>query len=262
MSATTRAAASTDPGIIATKDNWFSPDFDEEQGQSLIQAVQESIGCFECGEPNAKLRCSRCKLAKYCSPACQRADWKKSHKQLCSMYLENKEPRGNTPGAPIPILLRNIGLIGEENFEVCIQNRRALFLQAASRSSKKPLPMSFSCAIVPTFQQLRLVIAASFQDDKDKFHEVPHLLFDVIEEEPDAIQKFEQQPHCISVRALHKVAEAWVEFYVQLEDANIHPLAITCGAGLHDRIDDLQEKLTKKGVSGLGFVPSEQLLME
>lgn len=38
--------------------------------------------CSSCRKPNAKLVCTRCKKARYCSAACQRADWSE-HKPDC-----------------------------------------------------------------------------------------------------------------------------------------------------------------------------------
>lgn len=51
------------------------------------QGLPSSNGCFRCGKKQqigmAPLqRCSRCKVAKYCSVDCQRADWR-IHKQVC-----------------------------------------------------------------------------------------------------------------------------------------------------------------------------------
>ena len=36
----------------------------------------------DCGK-KAKLRCSRCKMVRYCTTACQAADWKAGHKNIC-----------------------------------------------------------------------------------------------------------------------------------------------------------------------------------
>ena len=47
--------------------------------------------CEECGAP-ATQRCSRCKLAWYCSRDCQLRQWKK-HKTLCAMFVEKSKAR-------------------------------------------------------------------------------------------------------------------------------------------------------------------------
>ena len=43
------------------------------------------IDCSSCGKPDKKMmRCNRCKMCWYCSPACQREHWA-SHKKTCKM---------------------------------------------------------------------------------------------------------------------------------------------------------------------------------
>jgi uncharacterized protein len=42
-----------------------------------------NMNCFHCTKPKSTLRCMRCKEALYCSAACQKAHWKKKHKQTC-----------------------------------------------------------------------------------------------------------------------------------------------------------------------------------
>lgn len=58
--------------------------------QSQSQSQEES--CLKCGAATTKagnplLRCSKCKTVKYCSPDCQKKDWKK-HKQMCKQVQE------------------------------------------------------------------------------------------------------------------------------------------------------------------------------
>lgn len=57
-------------------------------------------GCFHCHKganvvemAAPLLRCSRCKVAKYCTAKCQKADWR-AHKHVCS--LGSKLPEGTT----------------------------------------------------------------------------------------------------------------------------------------------------------------------
>lgn len=47
-------------------------------------APEVEAGCLHCGQPGKPrlLSCSKCKTAKYCSPSCQRNDWK-GHKVTC-----------------------------------------------------------------------------------------------------------------------------------------------------------------------------------
>jgi len=59
--------------------------------------MSEVSGCGVCGEPSS-LRCSRCKGARYCSRACQVADFP-SHKRACGIaasVIEARAPRAAT----------------------------------------------------------------------------------------------------------------------------------------------------------------------
>ena len=235
--------------------NWYSPDFDKELGDELVEAVQKSVGCFECGNPDPKLRCSRCKLAKYCNQECQKGDWKKAHKDLCSTYVMNREPQGSgSPGGAVPILVKSVGLISEPMFVKCMRHRRTVFLEAASKS-KEPIPMGFSCSVVDMFDRLRVVAAPSFVDGNWKRHLVPHLLVEVVDDD-QAIQTWHGRD--LSNEAFEKVVDVWVLFYKELCDANIKVVSVTCGSGLVDRLDEFQAKLDSKGVSGLSLMPSIQ----
>jgi hypothetical protein len=42
-----------------------------------------SFACECCGSSEAHLTCSQCMTANYCSPECQRLDWKNTHKKCC-----------------------------------------------------------------------------------------------------------------------------------------------------------------------------------
>ena len=41
----------------------FNHSFDDAFMAEVIKCVQDGLGCFACNSPNAKLRCSRCKVA-------------------------------------------------------------------------------------------------------------------------------------------------------------------------------------------------------
>ncbi|XP_061169952.1 uncharacterized protein LOC133179178 [Saccostrea echinata] len=58
--------------------------------------------CTVCRKTGTIKVCQRCKLQKYCSPECQKADWK-THKSICT--VEGKPTCGNKkgPGSPLPI---------------------------------------------------------------------------------------------------------------------------------------------------------------
>ena len=46
----------------------------------------EMPSCAACGVDNAAKRCSRCKTVSYCSPDCQKSDWK-AHKARCKRVV-------------------------------------------------------------------------------------------------------------------------------------------------------------------------------
>ena len=51
---------------------------------SFVNRIQVDAACAaNCGEVNANFVCGGCKLVRYCSKDCQKADWKKNHKKLC-----------------------------------------------------------------------------------------------------------------------------------------------------------------------------------
>ncbi|XXG94543.1 alpha-1,6-mannosyltransferase [Hypoxylon texense] len=54
--------------------------------------------CLNCGEKGDLLRCSRCKMARYCNSDCQRIDWS-THKKVCQFRAE---PRS----CPVPDVVK------------------------------------------------------------------------------------------------------------------------------------------------------------
>ena len=44
---------------------------------------REDTHCFQCDQPDSKLKCARCRAAVYCSRACQKSHWKE-HKAICN----------------------------------------------------------------------------------------------------------------------------------------------------------------------------------
>lgn len=63
--------------------------------QDVFEEFMDDPKCEECGDP-ATMRCSKCKLAWYCSRDCQLRQWKK-HKPICKMFTEakNREEEAN-----------------------------------------------------------------------------------------------------------------------------------------------------------------------
>jgi MYND finger len=53
-------------------------------GGSSRSSTNDPVVCPSCGKQEATLLCTRCRMQRYCSRECQKADWKKSHKQQCT----------------------------------------------------------------------------------------------------------------------------------------------------------------------------------
>ena len=48
--------------------------------------------CGTCGTKEGKLRvCAACGVVRYCSPACQKKDWKEGHRDACAQLKEENE---------------------------------------------------------------------------------------------------------------------------------------------------------------------------
>ncbi|TVY68722.1 putative protein MSS51-like protein [Lachnellula suecica] len=61
-----------------------------------ILAIRHAI-CVSCHNPIDKpKKCGGCKRASYCSPECQKKDWKKSHQKLCKILIASNERRVET----------------------------------------------------------------------------------------------------------------------------------------------------------------------
>ncbi len=58
--------------------------------------------CYVCSVPSA-LQCAACHTARYCSPVCQRKDWKAGHKTACKAAVATSSSaatKGKTPAPP------------------------------------------------------------------------------------------------------------------------------------------------------------------
>ena len=226
------------------------------------------VGCFECGAPSPRLRCSRCKLAKYCNPDCQKTDWKKTHKSLCRTYLESATTSGksgsNLQSDPMPILLKSVGLISEDNFVKTMRERKDLFLELVSKFQitshhNIPVSMDFTCSVVDMFDKLRIVADASFvvvADNGDQKTIVPHILVEVVDDDQSAINACLQNGGLISDEAFAKVVDTWSSFYEKPRNSNIALVTLACGNGLVDRVDELKYRLGTKGISGISLIPT------
>ena len=52
--------------------------------------TKSTTTCRVCQKPNATKRCSRCNIVWYCSPECQKKDWK-THKPVCNSEYQSNQ---------------------------------------------------------------------------------------------------------------------------------------------------------------------------
>mmetsp|Transcript_14833 Transcript_14833/g.30382 ORF Transcript_14833/g.30382 Transcript_14833/m.30382 type:complete len:283 (-) Transcript_14833:147-995(-) len=119
----------------------FNQEFSRPLDTMLIDAYKQT-GCFNwhCRAPNPSKRCGKCGVAVYCSRTCQIADWKDKddpHKHLCQLYCNNTNPK-DWKGAkgqqfPVPVGLRGIGLMLEDDLWEAMKNRASLFFDEVHR---------------------------------------------------------------------------------------------------------------------------------
>ena len=243
--------------------SWYDPNFDKAFGEQLITAVQKQKGCFACGKSCVSLnKCSRCKVAIYCDKRCQKADWKTTHKEHCSIYMENKDLGGPTGEAPMPLLLRSIHLLSDDSFRAGMDTRLDLFAALASNSDQKgSICISFAGAVVPTFGKLQLLVDGSFFNDvTGEVVRVPHLLVKVVDDDEKAVKRWLPNK-TLSKKAFDKLVGIWAGLINRLQKAGIETTGITCGSGMVFRVDELEEKLKAKGITlnGPGIIPSAMI---
>eukprot|EP01025_Chloroclados_australasicus_P068363 TRINITY_DN9491_c0_g1_i4.p1 TRINITY_DN9491_c0_g1~~TRINITY_DN9491_c0_g1_i4.p1 ORF type:complete len:643 (-),score=33.87 TRINITY_DN9491_c0_g1_i4:367-2235(-) len=68
--------------------------------QQNIQSSKAPGTCSHCGKIAPQLRCSRCKLTKYCSQRCQKADWSQ-HKHKCQNTIHEQQKQPETQSLKI-----------------------------------------------------------------------------------------------------------------------------------------------------------------
>lgn len=79
-------------GTVAVRPSSARPErFSPSTAEAKV-TKPKAAGCSKCGAAttkagNALLKCAKCKTAQYCSPDCQKKDWKK-HKQACKQVQE------------------------------------------------------------------------------------------------------------------------------------------------------------------------------
>ncbi|XPT04655.1 hypothetical protein M3J09_013731 [Ascochyta lentis] len=82
-----------DDGAVAAHASDLRPHGERPSDVSVENSKPKKAGCLKCNAPTTKagnplLKCAKCKVAQYCSPDCQKKDWKK-HKQTCNSVPSN-----------------------------------------------------------------------------------------------------------------------------------------------------------------------------
>lgn len=245
----------------------FNYAFYEEHGKELISILQKSEGCFACRKPNPTKRCSRCKVAMYCSQSCQMKDWKKAtghHKELCGIWCDN---RGSGPededGSSIPICMKSCGYLPDDLMLLEMRRRGDLFIDEIKRcvgAGEIGYPiLSFQTACIWNLGSIRLGASASFYSRSlSKVVVVNHVLFDTVDEGEDAKQRLHPSNEGsgeISEKAKGLVVAKWTEFVGRISERGLRVQSITYGRGLMWLSED--EAATKRIEESNGGVDGE-----
>lgn len=96
--------------------------------------------CNQCGESEAKKRCTRCKNAWYCSKECQAKDWP-AHKHNCQAPVEIPSKNVPTPqGESCTMKVWFSDPSGYESIEVVITKNMTVTQLILAIKSKLPFP--------------------------------------------------------------------------------------------------------------------------
>lgn len=214
----------------------FDKEFDADLGQKLINVYKEQVGCFNCRKPNPTKRCGQCQIVWYCDRECQVTDWKKQHKQLCQVWLDN---RSGSPPGPIPICMFACGFIGETSMVQAMKIRRDLFLKefkrmaAETEHDKEPQYLSLTLAVVEMFGKIRLVASAHLVDDNFEKIAVSHVLLEELEaSDRETVNRLYEGSGTISEETRSKVSEKLISFVSDIKESNGLIVSITYGRGL------------------------------
>jgi hypothetical protein len=74
-------------------EGWFTAEERDEMKQGLVLATKKVSACAHCKNPGAKLKCGRCKSAKYCNQECQKKDWKQHKTQCIAAHTSGRSSR-------------------------------------------------------------------------------------------------------------------------------------------------------------------------
>lgn len=80
-------------GVLYHAPSFYKPSFKEFGTRRIGLRCCASEVCFqvETEESERFNQCSQCKSSDYCSRRCQKADWKKRHKNICAQAAEQRE---------------------------------------------------------------------------------------------------------------------------------------------------------------------------
>jgi hypothetical protein len=75
--------------------------FEDSQSSTVIfkeftMAADSEAECYFCGNPKASKRCTRCKVALYCSAECQVKHWKLGRKEDCRAAASEQEGQNHS----------------------------------------------------------------------------------------------------------------------------------------------------------------------
>jgi hypothetical protein len=251
----------------------FNLDFDKALGQEMIQAVQLFAGCFCCKKPNPSKTCSRCQVSMYCDQDCQKTDWKSSgvnaghHKELCSVYCDNRADTNGLKGSPIPVCLYSIHEIDEDSFVISMRERSDLFLQELGKYQQQQserIGLSFQTSVIKLLGgKIRLAAAVTLMFDS-KLSTVNYVFLETVDEGPVAEERlYPKQGGSgdISTAAEEKVVEGWVAFIGRLREiSNVSVKSITFGRGLMWVADktSFEERLEEANGGHIMWIPDTQ----
>lgn len=145
------------PAYAAQKAPWLDLNFDKDIGEDCVQLVQ-SNGCFQCHKPNPSKTCSQCKIAKYCSPACQRANWS-DHRGQCKTYHKINQDKD----FPRVVALRGGNFICDHVVSDALHERRRRYFKMIHDSPEmiSPHTLGYKIAVVETLGKVALTVSQS-----------------------------------------------------------------------------------------------------
>jgi hypothetical protein len=180
-----------------------------------------TLCCWECTAVPAKLlTCSRCKVARYCSKACQKAAWKAEftgvgHKDTCKTFLENLRPEGvpEDHGKCAAISAAGSSWLScgpgdyDDELQECLEAREAAFW--ADPALPSVLHLTISCT--NALDTVRLGISATFHHGRPMY--AMDLVYASVDEGPRAAALLDQGPSgTLAPAARARAVDAIVRF--------------------------------------------------